>query len=294
LNAAATVLAKATTKQGQDAAQFTIFKLIETLFPDATLLSSGEPGSTLLSSNPVRPKTGDISLFFSKIHTVDGGDINLLTPNGGINAGLAVSSAGQKDAANVGVVVQGQGNINAIVRDNFAVNLTRVMTLDGGDIAIGSTEGNIDAGRGAQSALSAPPPKKSFDKKGNLIVTFPPVLAGSGIRTISPAGKTAGDVLLYALNGIIDAGEAGIGGNNVTLAATAIVGAGNIQVGGVSTGVPVASTGSLAAGLTGTSNLTANVSQVAQAAAGLDDKGKDSDKNAALGMFTVEVIGFGE
>ncbi|MEI6267693.1 MAG: filamentous hemagglutinin family protein [Methylococcaceae bacterium] len=246
------------------------------------------------SGNLSRVKAGDISLFFSKIHTIDGGDINLLTPGGGVNAGLAVSSEGQKDAANVGIVVQGQGNISAIVRDNFAVNLTRVMTLDGGNIAIGSTEGNIDAGRGAQSALSAPPPKKSFDTKGNLIVTFPPVLAGSGIRTISQPGKTAGDVLLYALNGIIDAGEAGIGGNNITLAANAIVGANNIQVGGVATGVPVASTGSLAAGLTGTSNMTANVSQVAQAATGVDEKGGQNNKNAALGMFSVEVLGFGD
>ena len=244
--------------------------------------------------NLSRAKAGDISLFFSKIHTIDGGDINLLTPSGGVNAGLAVSSEGQKDAANVGVVVQGQGDINAIVRDNFAVNLTRVMTLDGGNIGIGSTEGNIDAGRGAQSALSAPPPKKSFDTKGNLIVTFPPVLAGSGIRTISQPGKTAGDVLLYALNGIIDAGEAGIGGNNITLAANAIVGANNIQVGGVGTGVPVASTGSLAAGLTGTSNMTANVSQVAQAATGVDEKGAENNKNAVLGMFSVEVLGFGD
>ena len=337
LQIAATVLAKATNKTDQDAAQFKIFKLTETLFPGTTLLSSNALGSTLLggeaqlasykdyftniakagylddsknvtsimasikaitgqvnSGNLSRAKAGDISLFFSKIHTIDGGDINLVTPGGGVNAGLAVSSVGERDAENVGVVVKGQGNISAIVRDNFAVNLTRVMTLDGGNIDIGSTEGNIDAGRGAQSALSAPPPKKSFDTNGNLIVTFPPVLAGSGIRTISQPGNTAGDVLLYALNGIIDAGEAGIGGNNITLAANAIVGANNIQVGGVGTGVPVASTGSLAAGLTGTSNMTANVSQVAQAATGVDEKGSENNKNAALGMFTVEVLGFGD
>ena len=102
--------------------------------------------------------------------------------------------------------------------------------------------------------------------------------------------------MLYALNGIIDAGEAGIGGNNVTLSATAIVGAGNIQVGGVSTGVPVAPTGNIAAGLTGVSNLGANVSQMAQAAAGSDDDDKDKKrkKDAVLGMLTVEVLGFGE
>jgi hypothetical protein len=80
----------------------------------------------------------------------------------------------------------------------------------------------------------------------------------------------------------------------VTISATAVLGANNIQVSGVGTGVPVASTGSLAAGLTGTSNLTANVSQVAQAATGLDDSGSTTNKNFSLGMLSVELLGFGE
>jgi len=297
LQATATVLANAKFKHDQDAAKLTIYKLIETLFPGSTSQADNTVSETLNGTQSLsQAKTGDISLFFSKIHTVDGGDINLLTPNGGVNAGLAVSAAGQKEAADVGIVVQGLGNINAIVRDNFAVNLTRVMTLGGGNIDIGSTGGNIDAGRGAQSSLSAPPPTTKPGPNGTVITVFPPVLSGSGIRTTSSPGKTQGDVLLYALNGIIDAGEAGIGGNNVTLSATAIVGAGNIQVGGVSTGVPVAPTGSIAAGLTGVSNLGANVSQMAQAAAGSDDDDKDKKrkKDAVLGMLTVEVLGFGE
>ena len=91
-------------------------------------------------------------------------------------------------------------------------------------------------------------------------------------------------------SGVIDI----TGKTNVTISATAVLGANNIQVGGVSTGVPVASTGSLAAGLTGTSNLGANVSQVAQATAGLNDNDKNSSKNAALGMLSVDVLGFGD
>lgn len=58
--------------------------------------------------------------------------------------------------------------------------------------------------------------------------------------------------------------------------------------------MPAASTGSLAAGLTGTSNMTASVSQVAQAVTGMDDGGAETNKNAALGMFSVEVLGFGD
>ena len=239
---------------------------------------------------------GDLSLFFSKIQTVDGGDINLLVPGGQINAGLAVSFTGlDKTAADLGIAAQREGNINAVVKNDFLVNTSRVFALDGGNIQIWSSTGDIDAGKGAKSAIAAPPPKISFDKNGNLVIEFPAIVSGSGIRTAaSSSGVIPGNVSLFAPVGVVNAGEAGIGGTNVTISATAVLGANNIQVGGVGTGVPVASTGSLAAGLTGTSNMTANVSQVAQAVTGVDEKGAQNNKNAALGMFTVEVLGFGD
>ena len=238
---------------------------------------------------------GDLSLFFSKIQTVDGGDINLLVPGGQVNAGLAVSFTGAKPASELGIVAQRIGNINAMVRDDFLVNTSRVFALDGGDIQIWSSDGDIDAGRGAKSAIAAPPPKISFDKNGNLVIEFPPIVSGSGIRTAaSSSGVEPGDVFLFAPKGVVDAGEAGIGGKNVTISATAVLGANNIQVTGVGSGVPVAATGSVAAGLTGTSNMTANVSQVAQAEAGLNNNDEDKNKNLALGMLSVEVLGFGD
>ncbi len=238
---------------------------------------------------------GDLSLFFSKIQTVDGGDINLLVPGGQINAGLAVSFTGSKPSSEKGIVAQREGNINAVVKNDFLVNTSRVFALDGGNIQIWSSTGDIDAGKGAKSAIAAPPPKISFDKNGNLVIEFPAIVSGSGIRTAaSSSGVIPGNVSLFAPVGVVNAGEAGIGGTNVTISATAVLGANNIQVGGVGTGVPVASTGSLAAGLTGTSNMTANVSQVAQAVTGVDEKGAQNNKNAALGMFTVEVLGFGD
>ncbi len=237
---------------------------------------------------------GDLSLFFSKLQTVSGGDINLMVPGGQVNAGVAVVSAGAKSADQLGIVAQAQGNINAFVKNDFTVNTSRVFTLGGGDILIWSSEGNIDAGKGAKSALSVKVVPPFFDSSGVLQVPAPKITSGSGIRTASSPGVPAGDVFLFAPKGVVDAGEAGIGGTNVTISATAVLGANNIQVGGVSTGVPAASTGSLAAGLTGTSNMTANVSQVAQAVTGVDEKGAQNNKNAALGMFTVEVLGFGD
>jgi filamentous hemagglutinin len=241
--------------------------------------------------------SGDLSLFFSKIQTLDGGDINLLVPGGNINAGLAVAFTGAKKSSDLGIVAQKQGDINAVLRGEFLVNQSRVFTLDGGDITIWSSEGDIDAGRGAKSAIAAPPPIVSFDQSGNLVIEFPPVVSGSGIRTASTSsGVQPGDVFLFAPTGVVNAGEAGIGGKNVTIAATAVLGASNIQVSGVGTGVPTAPTGSIAAGLSGTGNLGANVAQVAEAAASMDDNNsaEQSAKNFSLGMLSVEVLGFGD
>jgi len=252
---------------------------------------------------------GNLTMVYSKIYTVDGGDINLLVPGGGANVGLAVSpndnktsdSSAEDEEANKdlpGILVQRTGNINAFVRDNFNVNTSRVFALDGGDIMLWSSNGDIDAGRGAKSAISAPAPKISFDEKGNMKIEFPAVVSGSGIRTAaSSEGVVGGDVFLFAPKGVVDAGEAGIGGTNVTISATAVLGAQNIQVSGISTGVPVASVGSVAAGLTGSSNLTAGVSQMAESSVGGDVASKNSAAaiaKAILGILSVEILGFGD
>lgn len=238
---------------------------------------------------------GNLSLFFSTIQTFQGGDINLLVPGGEVNAGLAVSFAGAKDATDLGIVAQGEGNVNAFVNNDFIVNQSRVFALIGGDILIWSSKGDIDAGRGAKSAIAAPPPVHDFDKNGNATTTFRAIVSGSGIRTSAPVGSVAGDVFLFAPKGVVNAGEAGIGGTNVTISATAVLGANNIQVGGISTGVPTASTGSLAAGLTGVSNLTASVSQVAQASADMSKDSEESNKKGLkLGVLSVDLLGYGE
>ena len=242
---------------------------------------------------------GDLSLFFSKLQTVSGGDINLLVPGGQVNAGLSVAPTGigAKTADQLGITAQGQGNINAFVGgrgNNFNVNTSRVFTLGGGDILIWASDGDIDAGKGAKSALSVTVVPPFYDAHNVLVVPAPKITNGSGIRTAGSGSITPGNVFLFAPQGVVDAGEAGIGGTNVTISATAVLGASNIQVSGVSTGVPVAATGSVAAGLTGASNLTANVSQVAQATAGLNDNGNTGSKNTALGIFSVDVLGFGD
>ncbi|VAX10527.1 Filamentous haemagglutinin family outer membrane protein associated with VreARI signalling system, partial [hydrothermal vent metagenome] len=238
---------------------------------------------------------GNINLFFSKIHTIDGGNIQLLTPGGGVNAGLASSKGLSKKPSDLGIVAQREGKIDAFVRDDFEVNLSRVFTLAGGDIMIFSHQGDIDAGRGAKSAMAAPPVKQSFDEDGNLIVELPPLLQGSGIRTVASGDGEAGDVYLFAPQGVIDAGDAGIdSAGGFWGDAPLIIGGDNISVGGVSVGVPTASA-SLAAGLTGVSNLSASSSKMAEEST--SSIGKTSEEagfaDTPMGFLNIELLGFG-
>jgi hypothetical protein len=105
-----------------------------------------------------------------------------------------------------------------------------------------------------------------------------------------------GDVVLAAPKGVVDAGEAGIGGNNIIIAATEVIGADNIDVGGVSVGVPVGDTSSLAAGLTGVSSLSSSASKMAEESS--SSLGASSTANsfsdAAVGFLSIELIGFGD
>ena len=243
--------------------------------------------------------TGDLRIFFSRVQTTDGGDISVVVPGGEVNAGLAAIFEGAKDADELGIVVQGEGNINGYVRDDFLVNQSRVFALDGGDILIWSTLGDIDAGRGAKTALAAPEPVITVDSDGNISVEFPATISGSGIRAgVSTRGREPGDVFLFAPAGVVSAGDAGIGSaGNVTIAATEVIGADNIDVGGVAVGVPV-DTGGVAAGLAGVSNATAGAANAATEqvsdSSQSDSGNEESLGSAALAWLDLFVLGFGD
>ncbi|MEJ0099946.1 MAG: filamentous hemagglutinin family protein [Pseudomonadota bacterium] len=203
------------------------------------------PGSRKTGS--ANPYAGDLNMSFSRIYTLDGGNISLLVPGGKLNVGLAnpPPSIGTRDPSQLGIVAQRAGNVSVFTRDDVLVNQSRIFTLLGGSIAIWSTLGNIDAGRGAKSSVSAPPPTVIIDDTGKVTIDFSAAVAGSGIRTvITGEGVAPGDVDLIAPVGFVNAGDAGIGASgNLNIAAQTVVGLDNIQVGGVSTGVPRGSGG---------------------------------------------------
>lgn len=246
----------------------------------ASLFPPADTGSTYYQ--------GDISLIFSSVQTLQGGDINLIAPGGGIDVGVAAVGSGvRKESSELGLIALRSGSVNATVSNNISVNSSRVFSLDGGDILLWSSIGNIDAGRGAKSALSVPPPVINDDGS----INFQAAVAGSGIRNsrFTPE-RSPGAVYLFAPAGVVNAGDAGIGSQgDVLIAAQQVIGADNIDVGGVSIGVPVAtgiSTGVATAG----SATTSATDAAAKDSLGGDLNGDAEQRNAAF--VTVDLLGF--
>lgn len=237
---------------------------------------------------------GDINLSFSTIQAQDGGDIHFLTPGGGVDVGLPVTIPGfNKGPAKLGIISFADGGIFGFTDDSINVNQSRVKALDGGDILLWSSEGDIDAGRGSKTALAVSPPLITEDEDGNIEVVFPPAVEGSGIQTtVSTPNRKPGSVFLFAPQGIVDAGDAGISSKgDVLIAAEQVVNADNIDVGGVSIGVPT-DTGVSAsvAGLGGLGTAAAD-SAVENASEGAESGG---DEQRQVGFLTVEIIGLGD
>jgi len=235
------------------------YTAINTLFP-----TMDAKGNTLTYD-------GNLNLFFSQVKTEQGGDINLLVPGGSVVVGLANPPASLKlvkqsttatgltipAEVNLGVLVLGQGAIQGFADQNFLVNQSRMLTLEGGNIILWASNGNIDAGKGAKSASGAPPPVIETDANGNLFVDPSNSVSGSGIgQLLTTPGVTAGLVNLIAPKGDVNAGDAGIRvAGNLNIAAVQVIGAGNITVVGTATGVPVSEAGALAGALSGANSL---------------------------------------
>ncbi len=242
---------------------------------------------------------GDINLYYSQIKTMRGGNINLLTPGGGVNAGLAnPSSTGpQKTAAQLGIVTVKGGDVNAFVNNDFMVNQSRVFTLQGGNILMWSSTGNIDAGKGSKSVSSTPPPLLVVDPKtGAFNVDVTQSVVGSGIRVLlANKNVVPGTVDLFAPSGEINAGDAGIGAaGNIFLGALRVVGADNINFGGTSVGVPVAAPAPVNfSGMGNMQDASNAADQATQNMSNASDMAKKSLANFKPTFLSVEVTGLG-
>ena len=234
--------------------------------------------------------SGDISLTSREIKTANGGDIDLLAPGGALNVGLNVAGT---QAADQGILTQHGGNINIFTNTDVNVGTSRIFTLRGGNEIIWSTIGNIAAGSSSKTVQAAPPTRVLIDPQSADVQTDLAGLAtGGGIGVLeSVVGVPPADVDLIAPVGTVNAGDAGIRvSGNINIAALIVLNAGNIQVGGSSSGIPTVAAPNIS-GLANASNTTAASSEAAQQIA--QNNSAPPAQEEAPSVISVEVLGYG-
>lgn len=270
------------------------------MFPDFTKNTSlvNQTGSLMNAFKEISGEAisspGDLKLFYSQIRSERGGRIELLVPGGLINAGLAVAGTLNKPATDLGIVSVRGGDVDAFVRGNFQVNQSRVFTLGGSDLMLYSALSNIDAGRGAKTSSATPPPVLRI-KNGQVFYDYSSAVSGSGIAALTATGGAPGTVDLFAPYGEINAGEAGIrSAGNINLGARVIIGAENIQAGGVTTGVPAVSTAGLSISAGATTDPTSSSKSGEQLAKSASSQAGSNKSTFLPSFITVEVLGVGD
>jgi hypothetical protein len=261
------LLAAGKTVQAQQVVQNFRTAQIAPLFANA----SGTAGS------------GQINMISSEISNLgSNGDIFVVAA-GDINVGRSTISLNSTTTAqSTGIFTAAGGTINIFAKRDVNVNESRVMTFLGGDITIWSDEGSINAGRGSKTAISALPPQSvpQYDQNGNIIgytTVFSPPSVGSGIRAVTydpnlvPGGPIPipppGNIYIFAPQGVIDAGEAGIAGGKVILGATEVLNSQNISFSAGSVGVPTPQSSVSLSSLAGAGSVADTGKMVAQASA---------------------------
>lgn len=200
-------------------------------------------------------QVGTISMTSSQISTTKSDDNIYILAKSALNVGKTAFVDSQT-MQSTGITTASGGAINIYAGGDINVNESRVMTFRGGDIMAWSDRGNINAGRGSKTTVNAAPP--TLNDRGELV--FSPPAVGSGLRALSydPDGfdgpleaPEPGDIDIFAPDGEVDAGEAGIAGGKVTIGAVTVANVGNIDAGGGSVGLPAAADSSVSLGALG-------------------------------------------
>ncbi len=223
----------------------------------------------LLADKKSDQVNGNISMTQSVIKTTSGQDDLHILAAGKIDIGTATIG---KTNSTRGILTEGGGNINIFSQYDINVNESRVATYFGGDIFLMSNQKDINAGRGSNTSVSKAT-GTPMPTDGIYMTRFQAPIPGSGIRalTADPDGAgpisepVKGAITMVAWQGVIDAGEAGISGKNVSLAATKVLNSQNISFSNSGVGVPTTaeagpSLGALAGASTVSGSQTANQS----------------------------------
>lgn len=231
---------------------------------------------------------GDIAAHRMAVRTHQGGDINVFTPGGGLQA--AALGATVPDGYGLSTLAS-PGQINVFTLNDIVVNRSRILSFSskanplGSDQVLWATLGDIDAGRGKKTVRVGQSPEIEADEDGNVTVQEKLDLSGSGIGTVGE-----GDVDLAAPKGTINAGDAGIRvAGNVNIAALVVLNADNIQVEGEAKGIPV----SVAINTGALTSASAAATAASTAAQETVQRARRESRQNLPSIITVQVLGFG-
>ncbi|MBB5033763.1 filamentous haemagglutinin family protein [Prosthecobacter vanneervenii] len=237
--------------------------------------------------------SGSINTQSRDIRTLNGGDISLLAPGGGLQ--LASSVIGSP-LTPPGIITDSGGSVSVFAKDSVNLGISRIFTLKGGDITIWSSTGDIAAGASSKTVQAAPPTRVIVDpQSANVATDLAGLATGGGIGVLaSVKGVPPGSVDLIAPVGVVDAGDAGIRATgNLNIAAVQVLNSSNIVAGGTTSGTPVASVSAPNMGAVSSAAsagaATANAS-MAQSAAQTQ---QPLPRQELPSIITVEVLGYG-
>ena len=225
-----------------------------------------------------------------------GGDIMILGPGGDITVGSqAVEINPFLTASALGILTLDNGVIDTFTDGSLLVNESRVLTVQGGDVVLWSSNGNLDAGRGAKTSVDFKPLSVNFNPYDLQTINLNGLVSGAGIGTIqSTPDAPAASAFLDAERGDVNAGDAGLRvSGNISIIALRILNSANITLpgGGSFTTASSVNIGSLeaASGTAGSASQAA-LASVASAA----NRGGQPTTRQAPSLITVEVLGFGD
>ncbi|WP_353229008.1 filamentous haemagglutinin family protein [Novosphingobium sp.] len=279
---------------------------------------AGIPTRNLVNGEPAKAaqvQTGNANLQLATLQTASGGNLTVLGPGGTFIAGSVVRTSTQAaglvtrfgvdptqslaygaisgTAVNPisaipigyeGLLTLNGGAINGFTDGNFLVNQSRIFTLAGGDIAMWSSNGDLNAGQGPKTASNFPPVTVATDLDGYSTVDSAGSVSGAGIGAFQrlPTDPTS-SIILVAPAGLVDAGDAGVrASGSILVAAAHVANADSFKAGGSISGVP--SRGAAPAAAPPSSN--------AASAAQANATNANNDNTQKRSVITVDVEGF--
>ncbi len=125
---------------------------------------------------------GDVMLRGGSVQSQSGGNISIMAPYGKVTVGYDSEVA--RNYGLGGVVSRRDGDVRIMADGSIDLHLSRVFTLQGGDLTMWTSNGNISAGSGAKTSVFNVPLKFSMDNDARVSVDAFGLSTGAGIGVL--------------------------------------------------------------------------------------------------------------